>query len=157
MCIHTSPHSQASLPHPHPIPLGHHRAPSWAPCVTRWLLPSYFTRVCVSLSVVSDSLRPHGLYSPPGSSVVGIFQARILNGLPFPSPGDLSNPGMEPRFPALQADALPPEPPGKHVLVYTCQYSLSSSRPPLPSASLFLPWKELISTVFPDSTYMCVC
>ena len=34
-------------------------------------------------------------------------------GLPFPSPGDLPNPGMEPRSPALQADALPSEPPGK--------------------------------------------
>ena len=33
--------------------------------------------------------------------------------LPFPSPGDLPNPGIEPRSPALQADALPSEPPGK--------------------------------------------
>ena len=32
---------------------------------------------------------------------------------PFPSPGDLPNPGMEPRSPALQADSLPSEPPGK--------------------------------------------
>ena len=35
------------------------------------------------------------------------------SGLPFPSPGDLPNPGIEPGFPALQADALPSEPPGK--------------------------------------------
>ena len=35
------------------------------------------------------------------------------SGLPFPSPGDLPNPGIEPRFPALQADSLPFEPPGK--------------------------------------------
>ena len=34
-------------------------------------------------------------------------------GLPFPSPGDLSNPGIEPRFPALQADSLPTELRGK--------------------------------------------
>ena len=34
------------------------------------------------------------------------------SGLPFPSPGDLPNPGTEPGFPALQADALPSEPPG---------------------------------------------
>ena len=34
------------------------------------------------------------------------------SGLPFPSPGDLPNPGMEPRPPALQADALLSEPPG---------------------------------------------
>ena len=35
------------------------------------------------------------------------------SGLPFPSPGDLPNPGIEPRSPALQAEALPSEPPGK--------------------------------------------
>ena len=36
-------------------------------------------------------------YRPPGSSVHGISQARILSGLPFPSPGDLPNPGIEPK------------------------------------------------------------
>ena len=35
-------------------------------------------------------------------------------GLPFPSPGELPDPRLEPRSPALQADSLPPEPPGKH-------------------------------------------
>ena len=35
------------------------------------------------------------------------------SGLPFLSPGDLPNPGIEPRSPALQADALPSEQPGK--------------------------------------------
>ena len=39
------------------------------------------------------------------------------SGLPFPSPGDLPNPGIKPRSPALQADALPSEPLGKP-LVY---------------------------------------
>ena len=34
--------------------------------------------------------------------------------LPFPSPVDLPNPGMEPRSPTLQANSLPAEPPGKH-------------------------------------------
>ena len=34
-------------------------------------------------------------------------------GLPFPSLGDLPDPGIEPRSPALQADSLPSEPPGK--------------------------------------------
>ena len=49
----------------------------------------------------------------PGSSVHGIFQARILEWLPFPSPGDLPDGGIEPGSPALQADSLPTEPPGK--------------------------------------------
>ena len=47
--------------------------------------------------------------SPPGSSVHGILQARILDGFPFPSPGDLPAPGMKPGSPALQADSLPSE------------------------------------------------
>ena len=51
--------------------------------------------------------------SLPGSSIHGIFQARVLEWIAFPSPGDLPNPGIEPRSPALQADALLSEPPGK--------------------------------------------
>ena len=47
--------------------------------------------------------------SPPGSSVHGILQARILEWVP----GDLPHPGIHPGSPALQADALPSEPPGK--------------------------------------------
>ena len=38
---------------------------------------------------------------------------KYWSGLPFPSPGDLPNPGIEPRSPALQADALPSEQPRK--------------------------------------------
>ena len=40
------------------------------------------------------------------------------NGLPFPSPGGLLDPGIEPWAPALQADALPSEPPGKPMIMY---------------------------------------
>ena len=53
--------------------------------------------------------------SPPGSSVHGILQARILEWVASPPPGDL-NTGikpMSPVSPALQADSLPTEPPGK--------------------------------------------
>jgi len=46
-------------------------------------------------------------------TVRGIPQARILEWVVFPSPGDLLNPGIESRSPALQADSLPTEPPGK--------------------------------------------
>ena len=44
---------------------------------------------------------------------VGFSRQEYWNGLPFPSPGDLPNPGIEPRYPAMQADALTSEPPGK--------------------------------------------
>ena len=53
------------------------------------------------------------LCNPMDYGVHGILQARILEGEPFPSPGDLPNPGIEPRSPTLQADSLPTEPPGK--------------------------------------------
>ena len=42
-----------------------------------------------------------------------ILQARILSGLPCPPLEDLPNPGIEPRSPALQADSLSSESPGK--------------------------------------------
>ena len=48
---------------------------------------------------------------PPGSSVHGISQKRMLEWVPVPSPGDLPGPGIEPRSPALKADSLPSEPP----------------------------------------------
>ena len=51
--------------------------------------------------------------SPPGSSVHGIFQARILEWVAFPSPVDLPDSGIEPRSLALQVDSLLSEPPGK--------------------------------------------
>ena len=50
-----------------------------------------------------------------GSSIHGIFQARVLEWIAISSPGDLPNPGTEPGFPSLQADALPSEPPRKLV------------------------------------------
>ena len=46
-------------------------------------------------------------YSPLGSSVHGISQARILEWVAIFPPGDLSNPGIEPMSPALQVDSLP--------------------------------------------------
>ena len=51
--------------------------------------------------------------SPPGSSVQGILQARALEWVPFPSPGDLPDPGIEPTSPSLEVDSLPSEPPEK--------------------------------------------
>ena len=54
-------------------------------------------------------------YSPPGSSIHRLFQARILHGLPFPSPGHLPDPGIKPRSPLLQVDPLPSEPQGSYI------------------------------------------
>ena len=51
--------------------------------------------------------------SPPGSSVHGILQARILKWVTIPFSRGSSDPGIEPRSPILQADSLPSEPPGE--------------------------------------------
>ena len=47
------------------------------------------------------------------SPCMGFSRQEYWSGLPFPSPRDLPDPGIEPGSPALQADALPSEPPGK--------------------------------------------
>ena len=47
---------------------------------------------------------------------MGFSRQEYWSGLPLPSPGDLPDPGIKPRSPALQADALPSEPPGKPLL-----------------------------------------
>ena len=59
-------------------------------------------------------------YSPPGSSILGILQIRILEWLPYPPPGDLPNPGIELvslKSPALSGAggerSLPLVPPGR--------------------------------------------
>ena len=49
--------------------------------------------------------------------VHGILQARILEWVAFPFSRGSSNPGIEPRSPALQADSLPAEPQGKPFLL----------------------------------------
>jgi len=51
----------------------------------------------------------------PGFPVHGILQARILEWVAIPSPGDLPHPGTELGSPTLQADALTSEPPGKPI------------------------------------------
>ena len=49
--------------------------------------------------------------APPS---MGFSRQEYWSGLPLPSPGDLPDPGIKPRSPASQADALTSEPPGKH-------------------------------------------
>ena len=50
-------------------------------------------------------------YQAPPS--MELSRQEYWSGLPFPSPGDLPNPGIEPGSPSFQADALTSEPPGK--------------------------------------------
>ena len=74
---------------------------------------------CVAVfccSVVSNSLWPHGPHQAPPS--LGFSREEYWSGLPYPPPGDLPNPGIEPRSPALQEDSLLSEPPGKPLCGY---------------------------------------
>ena len=110
------------------------------------LLDSLSEQVSESHSVVSDSLRPHGLYSPwnsPGQNT-GMGSLSLLQGI---SPTQGSNPGLphfrqvlyqlshqgsagrgkvgvKPRSPTLQAGSLPAEPPGKPRNTRVCSLSL---------------------------------
>ena len=69
--------------------------------------------VCVCVSYWCPTLCGPIDCSLPGSCVHGVLQARILEWLLFPSPGDLPNSGIKPGSPALWANSLPSEPPGK--------------------------------------------
>ena len=71
--------------------------------------------LCVSRSVFSDPFVTPRDCSPPGSSIPGILQARILEYI-APPVGGLLDPGVELRSPALQAGSLPSEPPGKPIV-----------------------------------------
>ena len=56
------------------------------------------------------------LWDPMDYTVYG-SRPEYCSGEPFPSPGDLPSPGMEPRSPTLQADSSPAEPPGEPLLL----------------------------------------
>ena len=79
-------------------------------------------------------------YQAPPS--MGFSRQECWSGLPFPSPGDLPDPGIEPGSPALQADALPSEPPVKPQYICMYVYSVSYSLQPcvLQPARLFCLW-----------------
>ena len=57
--------------------------------------------------------------SPQAPLSISVSRQRYWSEMPFPSPGDLPYPGIEPKSPALQADSLPSEPPGKSISIYT--------------------------------------
>ena len=65
---------------------------------------------CVQLFVTPWTVAYQG---PPS---MGFSRQEYWSGLPFPPPGDLSDPGIQPESPVLQADALLSEPPGKNII-----------------------------------------
>ena len=99
--------------------------------------------------------------SLPGSSVSGFSRQEYWNGLPFPSPGDLSNPGIEP-VPLLhwKAGSFPLAPPGKPNTLtgiwISCLQSpssmLSGSCACLPTSQASLPASSCCFTAHPPIT-----
>ena len=81
--------------------------------------------VCVCYTHVQLFATPWTVCSPlesMGFSIHGIIQARTLDRLPCPSPGDLPDSGIEPGSPALQTNSLLSEPPGKPICKYAHIY-----------------------------------
>ena len=66
--------------------------------------------VTQSCPTLCDPMDYKGTHQVPLS--MGFSRQEYWSGLPFPSPGDLPDPGIEPISPTLQADSLPSEPPG---------------------------------------------
>ena len=62
---------------------------------------------CVRLFAIPRTV---AYQAPPSTE---FSRLEYWSGVPFPSPGDLPDPGIEPGSPTFQADALPSEPPGK--------------------------------------------
>ena len=77
---------------------------------------------------------------------MGFSRQEYWSGLPFPSPGDLPNPGLEPRSPALQADSFPSEPPD-------CFKMDNQQEPAAQLGELWPPGLEEVG----ENGHMCMC
>ena len=84
----------------------------------------YLLKLCAVLShsVMSNSLRHHGLLPAKLLCLWGFSRQEYWSGLPGPPLEDLPNPGVEPRSPTLQADSFPSEPPGKPIITLVFEF-----------------------------------
>ena len=73
-------------------------------------------------NVVKSLSRVQLLVTPWTRQSMEFSRPEYCSGLPFPSPGDLPNPGIETRSPTVQADSLPTEPQGKPIALYLYYY-----------------------------------
>ena len=78
------------------------------------------------------------------------------SGLPFPSPGDLPNPGIEPRSPTLQADALLSEPPGKSLTLKKITDKYIRTKQLKVSILTKNSWGEITGKIWQKSNYFCL-
>ena len=75
---------------------------------------------CCLVAVVSDSFLTPWTAARPAPLSKGFPRQEYWSGLPFPSPGNILDPGIKPASPALQLDSSPTEPPGKLISYHSC-------------------------------------
>ena len=110
-----------------------------------WTLSSLRILPNLWVSVVLITQSYPTLCNPTGSSVHGILQGRILEGVAFPSPGDLPYPGSEPGSPTLQADSLLSKLPGKPYESLIVVNQLNVMRHPASPLTAIFPTEKLTS------------
>ena len=90
---------------------------NWFTLLYTWNQHNIVNQLCAVAVLIhsaeSKSLWPHGLQPTRLLCPWGFSRQEYWSRLPCSPPGDLPNPGIEPRSPTLQADSLPSEPPGK--------------------------------------------
>ena len=96
----------------------------------------------LSHSVVSDSFETPLTIAHQAPLSMGFSKPEYWSGLPFPSPGDLANPGIEPGSPALEADFLPSESLGKPLTLTIVLVKVENKN-----------WKELSLNIISQSPY----
>ena len=90
------------------------RDQKWVSCIARRFFTVRVTREALfSHQVASNSFATPWTVAHEAHPSMGISRQEYWSGLPFPSPGDLPDPGIKSGSPALQADSLPSEPPGQ--------------------------------------------
>ena len=105
----------------------------------------------VLVAQLCQTLRDPHERSLLGSFVHGILQARTLEWVTVPSPGDLPDPGIKPRSPTQQADPLLFEPPGKlsfslslHIYIYIYTHTHTHIYTYIPSLLSLLPTPAIL-------------
>ena len=128
-CIHIYPFSWISFPF-------------WSPQSIEYRVLCAIQWSEVEVKVAQSCLT---LCNPMDYTVHGILQVRILEWVAFPSPGDLPNPGIKPRSPALQVDLYqlshkgsPCYTVGSHSLFYTQWYIYVNPNLPPPLVSIYM-------------------
>ena len=104
------------------------------------LSASSYLCLCPVTSVVSDSLQPR-----PAPLSMGFSRQEHWSGLPFPSPGDLPDPGIQPVSPASVGRFFTAEPPGNPCFIVPSPQSLGNAD--LLAIYIFFPECHIIGTI----------